>query len=436
MANILLIYPSPDNLKDWRFGFSLNLLYLATILKQVGHAVILKDYSIENFELNELAELLKTIDVVIIEFDSFPLKRALNIYNGENIAEYIKRNNRKIQTIAVGNDCILLPRAIPNIDIVINHEAEPSIVYVIDCLLNDKQVVTDLLKDRDNNLDDLPFPDRSILSSYAEHGGTIKRKPNLAKSTLIQTSRGCMNTCRFCQRKGWLGQYREHSIEYVIKEFKEIAANKYTNIWICDDNFTFNLKRAKNILHSLKTERISEGMKLALSSWANIDFDFIDIAKKANVSVISMGIESVNHDILHFYRKKIDPARAAELIQYADEIGIYTVGNFILGAPMETERTINECFEYAIKVPFDQVNIKILDYMIGADLYDELPEKLKTAERHVFACKETGLNDLPLSYLKEIIFHFRKEFDINRRQHLFEKIKSYDYPYKMELFND
>ena len=432
MANILLIYPSPEAQKDRRFGFSLNLLYLSSILKQAGHQVFLKDYSVDNLDLYALTELLSQIDVAIIEFDSFPLKRALNIHNGESLAEFIKHKNQEIKTIAFGYDCILKPRMIQNIDYVLTQEPEKSIIYIVERLLGQMEIANNELTNMTlKDLDNLPFPDRKILSSYAEHGGTINRKPKLAKSTLIQTSRGCMNTCRFCQRKGWANQYHEHSIDYVIKEFNEIAVCGYINVWICDDNFTFNRKRAKEILSRLINEKLTEGMHVALSSWSNIDFEFLELAKQANVSVISIGVESTSQEILKFYNKQINLDKTEALVRFADHLGIYCVGNFIIGAPMETEKTITDTFEYMMKVPFDQVNVKILDYMVGADLYQELPDDKKNSERHVFACKETGLNDFPLEYLKNRIRTFLKEFTTSRREHFSKKASRFGLPYEI-----
>lgn len=432
MASVLLIYPAPEVIKDWRFGFSLNLLYLSSILKQAGHQVVLKDYSVEKMEIEVINQLLKTTDVVIIEFDSFPLKRSLNIHSGELLADLIKANSRDIKTIAVGNDCILYPRPIPNIDYAFSMEAEKAINVVVKCLVKGNKIDKDnLARMTLDQLDDLPSPDRAILSSYAEHGGSISKKPNLAKSTLIQTSRGCMNTCRFCQRKGWANTYREYSVDYVIREFREIAANGYVNVWVCDDNFTFNLKRAKTLLEQLANEELTKGMHIALSSWTNIDYEFLELAKQANVSVISMGVESASHDILDFYMKKIDLDKTQELIGLADQLGLYTVGNFIIGAPMETEETINETFEYIMKAPFDQVNIKVLDYMLGADLYKSLPDHLKNGERHIFACKENGLNDFTLDSLRKRIAKFQEQFSLQRRSHFFNKANRCGFPYKV-----
>lgn len=430
MANILLFYPEPELIKNWRFGFSLNLLYLSSILKQAGHQIFFKDYSVEPVDLEALSQLLKDTDIAIIEFDSFPLKRSLNIHNGEFLLNFIKKNYSKIKTIAVGNDCILYPRFISNIDYVFQTEAEASIGYVVECLLIGQGVIEENLMAL-GHLDDLPFPDRGIISIFAENGGSINKKPNLAKSTLIQTSRGCKNTCSFCQRKGWGNIYREHSIDYVVREFKQISENEYINVWICDDNFTFNLNRAKKILERLIADRVTDDMHIALSSWTNIDFEFLELAKQANISVISMGIESTNQEILDFYRKKIDLEKTQKLISYADELGIYTVGNFIIGAPMETEETINKTFDYIMSVPFDQVNIKILDYMLGADLYNNIPDYLKNDERHIFACKENGLNDFSLDYLKKRINIFMEHFNIQRRNHFIKKANQFGLPYKV-----
>lgn len=432
MANIMLIYPEPEQIKDWRFGFSLNLLYVSSILKRAGHQVVFKDYSVEKMDQDSLQQLLKTTDAVIIEFDSFPLKRSLNIHNGEWLAGFIKEYRTNIKTIAIGNDCILCPRPIPNIDYVFKMDAENAINYVVQCLLNGVEIDADHLSRMTlDRLDDLPSPDRKILTRYAEHGGAIRRTANLAKSTLIQTSRGCMNTCRFCQRRGWTDTYREHSIDHVVSEFKDVARNGYINVWICDDNFTFNLQRAKKILERLVNEKVTEGMHIALSSWTNIDLEFLDLAKQANVSVISMGIESVSHDILDFYMKKIDLDKTQELINYADQIGLYTIGNFIIGAPMETEKTIDDSFDYIMNVPFDQVNIKVLDYMLGAELYNMIPDHLKTRERHVFACKENGLNDFSLDYLRMRIAEFHEQFALQRKNHFLAKVKKYGFPYEI-----
>lgn len=175
-------------------------------------------------------------------------------------------------------------------------------------------------------------------------------------------------------------------------------------------------------------ENLHEGLRFFISSWANIDEDFLDLAKKCNIRIISFGIESGNSEILQFYRKNINIKRVPSIIRYANSIGIFTVGNFIIGAPMETEEIINETFELIRNCEFDQINIKNLDYMIGYALYESLDDKLKT-EDHVFACLENGLNGFKSDDIKKIKDTFLSEYYKLHRPAIKKKIMLYGTPF-------
>lgn len=432
MADVLLIYPRPEEIKERRFGFSLNLLYVAAILKKAGHRIVqYTDYSLEPCDLDRLRENVEKSEVAIIEFDSFPLKRAINIEHGEYLVRRIKGFSDKIKIIAFGCDLILFPRELKAVDYTFTGEPEIGILPVFEYLFRGGKEA-DIPRGLVDDLDGLPFPERDLLSPFIEHGGSFDREPHLARSTLIQTSRGCPNSCSFCQRKGWSPGLRQHSVEYVIREFRELQRRNYVNVWLADENFTFDLKRARQILDSLYRCEITINMKLSLSSWAHIDREFLESAKKAHVTIISFGIESANPEILEFYKKKINLEEFKELASYADDIGLFTIGNFIIGAPMETEETIQQTFRYALDTPFDQVNIKKLDYMAGSELYEALPLEMRAGKRHLFACKENGLNRFSLDDLKSRIDGFQAEFRRSRGDRFRRKAVRWGLPYKVK----
>ncbi|MBM7865387.1 radical SAM protein [Heliobacterium gestii] len=429
MADILLIYPQPEETKDARFGFSLRLLYLSAILKAAGHSVRLNDYSVEAFDMTALAEQLVRTDVAVIEFDSFPLKRAQNLGSAEALTAFVKQSHPQVKVIAFGYDCALFPRKVESADFTFTGEPEAAITTVVAALLAGS-AVPDTLPSLLDNLDCLPFPDREMLSPFVEHGGSLRRQPHLAKSTLIQTSRGCRNRCRFCQRKGWDSAYREHSVDYSAREFAHLQERGYVNVWVADDNFGFHLPRAKALLTRLADAGMTRGMKIALSSWVYIDEEFLRLAKAASVSLISFGIETACPEIQAFYDKKIDLEKTASLLHTADKLGIYTVGNFIIGAPMETEGTMAQTFDYIRKVPLDQVNIKILDYMAGSDLYASLSPDVTAGRRHLFASLEMGLNAFPLKDLKARSNRFQQEIRALNQSRLRQKIARFGLPYE------
>ena len=173
---------------------------------------------------------------------------------------------------------------------------------------------------------------------------------------------------------------------------------------------------------------LSDGLNMFISSWANIDEEFLLLASKCNVKIISFGIESGNKDVLSYYRKNITLEKIPTIIKCANQLGIYTVGNFIIGAPMESMDTIKQTFALIRECEFDQVNIKTLDYMIGSELYDSLDTSLRTDD-HVFACKELGLTPFTLDQIRTIKQEFLDTYYKEHQDVLKKKIKKYGPPY-------
>lgn len=414
--NILFIYPSPIEKKNIRYGFSMNIAYASAVVKNDGHKSYFIDLSCGSYTLVDIIKYIQKnfINIVAVEFDSFALKRSDNSQNGFEILKGIKENTSAI-TVAFGFACMMLKTNISNADITVKDDIITSITSVMDNIRKNNFTYRTVKY----NFDDIPMPDRILIESVSFYGRNNK-------STLLQTAKGCLNTCSFCQRKGWQNIREEHSIEYVEKEFLYLQKQQYHNVWIVDENFTFNLPRAKEILTMLCKKQYSKNMKLAISSWANIDKEFLWLAKKANISVISMGIETANKEIQEFYNKYINLDKVRSLVEYANGIGLYMVGNFIIGAPNETKENIHTTFEYIDSCRFDQINIKVLDYMIGSDLYDTLNNH---NEIHYFCCKENGLSKIELSELRNLKRNFLNGFILRNRTRLQEKIKRYGPPY-------
>ena len=412
--NILLIYPRPDIEKQPRFGFSYEMLTIATVL-ETYHNVTIRDYSCETYDSVWLLEQIehKIFDVLILECDSFALKRAQNIIHGKEITSLVKG---RIPIIAYGNYCYITKRDFSEADHTVFTNDVNAIIELTNRLSASPVQIPKL-----SDYDALPYLNRSFLFQI-----DFYRKNQ--HNTLLQTAKGCENTCVFCQRKGWQSRYIAHSDDYVLGELRMLREQGYKNIWITDENFTFNLGRAKRLLTRIYEESLTTDMKLFISSWANIDREFLDLAACCNIRIISFGIESGNPDILDFYRKNIDLKHAVEMVQYAGGKGIYTVGNFILGAPMESEETVRQTFEVIRNCEFDQVNIKTLDYMIGSELYDSMGDCLKSGD-HVFACAENGLTNFTLAELVRIKNDFLKKYYAENHPRLKKKILTFGSPY-------
>lgn len=411
--NILIVYPKPDKYKKPRFGFSYEMLTIATVLSKY-HRVNIKDFSCESYNECEFIEYVRRerIDVSFIECDSYALKRSQNIVHAARIIDIL---NRYTTTVAYGNYCYITKRNFGN---AVHTITENDINCVID-RINQLEQIEHI--SHVGAYDELPYINRNLLL-------TIPYYKTNSQNTLLQTSKGCENTCVFCQRKGWQSCYVTHSDDYVLGEIQDIKSYGFQNVWITDENFTFNLPRAKRLVTKIIQANLHENFRFFISSWANIDEEFLNLAKECNVRIISFGIESGNAEILQFYRKNINIDNVPNVIQYANSIGIFTVGNFIIGAPMETEETIKETFDLIKKCEFDQVNIKNLDYMVGSSLYESLTDELQT-EDHVFACFENGLNNFRLEDIKLRKDAFLSEYYTSHRPILERKIRLYGTPF-------
>jgi tRNA A37 methylthiotransferase MiaB len=419
MSNIMIIYPKPDIDKKSRFGFSYDLMIIATILSDRGHNTYIRDFSCQNYNKSEfISEITnKKIDMAVIEFDSFSLKRSENCTHGRKLVKIIKEINTEIAVVTYGHFLSISKTDIPQADYKIKENNLNQIIKATNEIYNPARPIP-LISD----FDCVPFINRKLLME-------IDYYRNNNKSTLIQTSTGCENTCVFCQRKGWQKKYQTHSDNYVQKEFALLKKSGYVNVWVVDENFTYNLNRAKRILNLLINNKVTKEMKLFISSWANIDTEFLDLASQANIKAISFGIESGNQDILDFYKKNIDLEKTKSMIKYANSIGIFTIGNFIIGAPMESDITINETFRYIRECAFDQVNIKTLDYMMGSDLFNSI--KHTNGCSHMFACLENGLNKYTLKEITEIKSRFLNEYYQENNNRIKSKIHEYGTPYEV-----
>jgi len=420
MSAVLFIYSKPSLDKNIRYGFSMNIAYSASILNENGFGTSFIDLSCSTICIDEIQKYIinNNISVVAVEFDSFALKRSDNSRSGYDVLKAVKQFNKSVKTIAFGFECIMKQENIEYADITI---VDDVIGSILSATLN--LIQSDLCEYKYNSydFDSLPYPNRKMIESVPYYG-------NNHQSTLIQTAKGCLNKCTFCQRQGWQNIYVTHNIDYVCKEFRLLQEKGYKNIWITDENFTFNLVRAKQLLHQLIIEKNTIGMKIAISSWTKIDIEFLELAAKANIKVISMGIESANESVLKFYDKDIDLVGVKKLIGCANELGIFTVGNFIIGAPMENEQMISNTFKYIYESGLDQVNIKILDYMIGSKLYNELSRNQYPLS-HYFSCSENNLGQLSLSQLKKLKNDFLRKYQDDYNDRLKQKIIQHGTPY-------
>ena len=237
-----------------------------------------------------------------------------------------------------------------------------------------------------NNLDDLPFPDRTIIDMKAysvEQGRTTSLETTFSKKKAsIITTRGCYFACTFCASRTIFPrkmQYR--STENVIDEIRELHKNYQINFLVLEDDlFTGNNESCLHILRAIYKLKITEipDLEIQFPNDLNINttseeiFDaMIDCGLRVAHIAVESGSEFTQHSIIN-KRAKIDKVKP--YVRYLQKKGVVVKCVYIIGFPGETVELMHETINFAKDVKSDWAIFNIATPLLGTPMYDQFIE--------------------------------------------------------------
>ncbi len=186
----------------------------------------------------------------------------------------------------------------------------------------------------------------------------IKDKPDVSKtpvprfdllkikkyaSMAVQFSRGCPFQCEFCDIITIYGRKpRTKSPDQLMAELDALFELGWRDqVFIVDDNFIGNHKRASELAQSLQVWQQKHGTPFLFYTEASMDLaqkpQLIDAMVKANFFYVFVGIESPSKESLaeakKFQNLRRDPL---ECIRCLQNQGLWVTGGFILGFDSDT----------------------------------------------------------------------------------------------------
>ncbi len=213
-------------------------------------------------------------------------------------------------------------------------------------------------------LDDLPFPDRSLLD-IGQHRFSVNRHNPCA---LMVASRGCPYNCSFCNNRERFFIPRDPG--RIAAEMRECARLGYRSIQFCDDVFTHSRRHTLEICQQMA----SLDIVLPWSCQTRVDCvdpELIAAMRQAGCERLQFGIESANPGTLERINKKILPDQISRAVALCKKQDIITVGNFIIGFPWETETDIQHTFDFMFALDADYVFCNPLIPFPGTRIYNE-----------------------------------------------------------------
>lgn len=303
----------------------LGILYLASYLreniKDVHITVI--DAHLRKLTPIEIKDELKTIspDYICISTITSASNEAYKLVNLLKNDE----DTKKIKIIFGGPHPTALPDECLNqgVDYCVIGEGEVTLFELISYLIDGKSienvkgiVYKDIFnkikynsaRELISNLSDLPFPafDLVDISKYSTNIHLYPESENKIAFP-IMASRGCPFECIFCCSKLiWKKRVRFRTVENVIDEIIEMK-NKYNvaQFHFYDDNFLISLDFAKSFAEEIiaRNLNIKFTCQTTCQSFLNSDDELINALKKAGLSVLELGIESLSDCVLKTINK-------------------------------------------------------------------------------------------------------------------------------------
>jgi len=216
------------------------------------------------------------------------------------------------------------------------------------------------------DLDALPVPDLTLADGTADC--VIGRR----RTVMVQTSRGCPFGCSFCSVTGMFGRkLRYRSVQAVLEELRRYDSRDHF-VFFCDDNFTANQGRARELLEAM----IGAGFRFPWSTQVRADLardpELVRLMKRAGCHTVFIGFESVNPRSLTEMNKNQSLEDIRDAIRVIQAAGIHIHGMFVFGFDGDDWATVEATVRFARETRLASVQLLLLTPLPGSELYQRL----------------------------------------------------------------
>ena len=386
----------------------LGIMYIGTYLKKNNYTVKIIDLAVENLDENQFFQAIEECNPSIIGMSTY--NEAWNVQ--KILCRRIKQKYPNIIIAAGGAFATFCYEQVLNesmTDFVLRGEGEYVFCQLCDCLLRGKlkkenikglcyknkegSVIANANVERIKNLDQLPFPDRSLI-----------KKEKYVLPYTISTSRGCPGQCIFCSSKSFWGKsVIMRSAENVYKEVMDIYEKYGANIfYITDDTFTASKKRCLEFCEMLRQSGIS--FVWGCESRADvINEEFIRILYESGCHKIQFGMESADNEILQRIKKHVTIEQIENAVMCAAKYNMHIQVSYIVGHAFDTEETVKKTISFAKHLSDDygaRVVCSVNTPFPGTEQYEkrkELGIEIKTDEWEKYLLNSPIINTKHLS---------------------------------------
>lgn len=364
---VMLVRPKPHKnslgLSDLMTCEPIELEYVATLCKGLGHEVILMDMILEKKRLDVLVKKHRPDLVMFTAYITH-----VNVI--KKYAALVKSVDTNIVTAVGGVHSEVLPGDFDdeNIDYVVGVNGMQNTEILLNAVEAGEEPV--FIHDKLDKSYVLPKPDRMITERYRKHYDYAYHVP----CALLKTSFGCPYDCKFCFCvQITQNQYYERELEPVIEELKEIEEE---NIFIVDDNFLVSRDRIQTFCRLLDENDIHKTFIIfGRADFIVANADMIKLLSEHGMDAIFVGIESFKQSDLNDFNKRTDveTSEKASEILYQNNVDLY--GGAIVG-PDWDKQDFRNFAKWIRRMHIRYVNLQPLVPLPATPIYDDYKDQL------------------------------------------------------------
>jgi len=370
MTDVLMVYPKTGFDVEGAIAPPFALLTVAAPLQNEGYKVKIIDQRVDTSWKSKLINELKKnpLYVATTSMSGTQIRFALQI------SKIVKKCAKEIPVVWGGTHSTILPEQTlenPNIDVVVNGEGELTVLELTKAIEKNKSI-KDIkgihFKRKDSSqINTGPRPFMNMDNMLPTPWELVNPRDYIYKDFYMrdvkrtmdigQTSRGCPYRCGYCCsafiRKHWRPMSAKKAIERIVDDVRRF---KLDSIWLRDDNFFANLKRAKEICQGMIDNKLdikwyTSGTRADAIN--RMTHEQITTFKKAGAEVFKIGAESGSDRILKLINKECTVKELHMANMKSKKYDIIPAMSFMGGFPTETYGELMQTIDCMIKVKKD-----------------------------------------------------------------------------------
>ncbi len=192
----------------------------------------------------------------------------------------------------------------------------------------------------------------------------------------IETHRGCLGSCTFCQVPRFFGRsIRSRSIENIVAEVEEMRRLGVKRVAISGGTGSLfgyrnkiNREAFVEMIRSLSQILGKRNLSVPDMRVDLVDETVLEAVRDYTIGWVFFGLESGSDRILRAMRKGVTVEDNLRAVELARSLGVKVGGSFIVGYPGETRQDFEETMSFAEEAMLDDVFVSIAEPIPGTPL--------------------------------------------------------------------